>query len=118
VSAVTNFVLWSLIKFFCVLSGILAAQSIFALYGNPYMAPKDSPRKFAEALFMIDASFAILAIEVNAHRIEALIAANARLNWIERAHRFMTRYRRKSQTPDPETPSASPDRTPGSNINR
>jgi hypothetical protein len=28
----------SLIKFFCVLSGILAAQSIFALYGQPYLS--------------------------------------------------------------------------------
>lgn len=113
VAMVTNFVMWSLIKFFCVLSGILAAQSIFALYGHPYLAPKDSPRKFAEALLMIDASFAILAVEVNAHRIEALIAANANLNWMERAHRFMTRYH-GNRTTELETTSAPPDRTTAS----
>jgi hypothetical protein len=52
-STVSRIVTWSLIKFFCVLSGILAAQSIFAFYGKPYLLPKDSPAKLVEALLMI-----------------------------------------------------------------
>jgi hypothetical protein len=40
VSTILRIVTWTLIKFFCVLSGILAAQSIFALYGRPYMAQR------------------------------------------------------------------------------
>jgi hypothetical protein len=62
VSAVSRVVTWSLIKFFCVFSRILTAQSILALYGEPYLLTKDAPVKFGEALLMICLSFLIMAI--------------------------------------------------------
>jgi hypothetical protein len=45
-----------------VFSRILTAQSILALYGEPYLLTKDAPVKFGEALLMICLSFLIMAI--------------------------------------------------------
>jgi hypothetical protein len=94
VSTISRIVTWSLIKFFCVLSGILAAQSIFALYGRPYMAPKDSAIKFVEALFMICMSFLIMTIYYKTETLHASITEHPRLKWLEAFYRFMTRYRK------------------------
>jgi hypothetical protein len=93
VSTVSRIATWSLIKFFCVLSGILAAQSIFALYGNPYLSPKDAPIKLVEALFMNSLSFLIMAIYYKTEVLYASLAAHPRLKWFESFCRFMTRYR-------------------------
>jgi len=99
VSAVSRVVTWSLIKFFCVLSGILAAQSILALYGEPYLLPKDAPVKFVEALLMICLSFLIMAIYYKAAGLYALIAAYPRLKWLDSVRRFMARYTKNTSVP-------------------
>ena len=39
VATISRIVTWMLIKFFCILSGILVAQSIVAFYGKPYLSP-------------------------------------------------------------------------------
>jgi hypothetical protein len=96
VSTVSRIVTWSLIKFFCVLSGILAAQSILALYGKPYLLPKDSPIKLVEALLMISLSFLIMAIYYKTETLYASIATSPRLRWFESFRRFMTRYRKST----------------------
>jgi hypothetical protein len=94
VSTITRIVTWSLIKFFCMLSGILAAQSIFALYGNPYLSPKDAPVKLVEALFMIALSFLIMAFYYKTEDLYAATAKHPRLNWFESFTLFMTRFRK------------------------
>lgn len=53
---------WSLIQFLCILGGILAAQSIFALYGQPYLTRQDSPVKAVEGLLMLAMSFLLMAM--------------------------------------------------------
>lgn len=96
VSTVSRVVTWSLIKFFCVLSGILAAQSILALYGEPYLPPKDAPVKLVEALLMICLSFLIMVIYYKAEDLYASVAAYPRLGWLGR---FMARYRKEMSKP-------------------
>jgi hypothetical protein len=96
VSTISRIVTWSLIKFFCVLSGILAAQSIFALYGNPYLSPKDAPIKLVEALLMIALSFLIMALYYKTEVLYASIAKHLRLKWFDAFARFMTRFRKST----------------------
>ncbi|MER9631005.1 hypothetical protein [Mesorhizobium sp. M0296] len=94
VSTVSRITTWALIKFFCVLSGILAAQSIFALYGNPYLNPKDSAVKMVEAIFMISVSFFIMGVYYKIATLCEFIAGHPRLKWLESLYRFMTRCRK------------------------
>lgn len=94
VSTVSRLVSWSLIKFFCVLSGILAAQSILSLYGQPYLLPKDAPVKLVEALLMICLSFLLMTIYYKAESLYASMVAYRRLKWLDSVRRFMARYRR------------------------
>jgi hypothetical protein len=99
VSTVSRVVTWSLIKFFCVLSGMLAAQSTLALYGEPYLRLKDAPVKFVEALLMICLSFLIMSMYYKAEGLYASIAAYPRLKWLDSVRRFMVRYRKNTSVP-------------------
>lgn len=99
VSTVSRIVIWSLVKFFCVLSGILAAQSIFALYGQPYLYPKDSAVKFVEALLMISISFLTMAAYYSVEILYDLISNRFAVTGLEAFSRFMTRYRESAAVP-------------------
>jgi len=94
VSTISKVVTWSFIKFLCILSGILAAQSIFALYGHPYLYPKDSIRKCVDAIFMISLSFFIMVMYYKVEVLHAFIVKRPRLKRFESFARFMTRYRK------------------------
>jgi len=93
VSTISRIVTWSLIKFFAVLSGILAAQSILALYGRPYLYPRDCPTKLVESAVMISISFLTMAMYYKIGEIYNHISRHLRLRAFEAFHRFMTRYR-------------------------
>ena len=93
VSTISRIATWSFIKFLCVLSGILAAQSIFALYGRPYLYPKDAPAKLVEALSLISMSFLIMAIYCKMDILYTFMTRDPRLKWLESFYRFMTRCR-------------------------
>jgi hypothetical protein len=91
VSKIWTFVTWSLIKFVCVLAGILAAQSIFALYGRPYLYPKDALLKLIEATTMIALSFSIMAMHYRMEVLYAFLVRQRRLKWFGTFCQFMTR---------------------------
>jgi hypothetical protein len=93
VATVSRIVTWSLIKFFCVVAGILSAQSIFSLYGQPYLHPIDSPTKLVEALVMISISFLIMAGYYKVGTLYEVISKRLCLERFDSFLRFMTRYR-------------------------
>jgi hypothetical protein len=95
VSTISRIVTWSLIKFFCVLSGILAAQSIAALYAAPLLTPKEAPVRLVEAAFMIALSFATMVMYYDAEALYRFIANRFRLKRLGAFNRFMTRFRER-----------------------
>ncbi|WP_426437055.1 hypothetical protein [Bradyrhizobium genosp. P] len=56
---ITAAMTWLVIKFLAVLSGILMAQAIAALYAAPLLQPADLPRKMLQSIMMISLSFVI-----------------------------------------------------------
>jgi hypothetical protein len=87
-------VTWSFIKFFCVLSGILAAQSIAALCGHlpPFLHPiRDAAVKCVDALLAISISFLTMAIYYKTDILYNFIIILPRLSWFESFSHFMTR---------------------------
>jgi hypothetical protein len=82
-----------------VFSRILTAQSILALYGEPYLLTKDASVKFGEALLMICLSFLIMAIYYKAAGRYASIAAYPRLKCLDSVGQFMARYRKNTSEP-------------------
>jgi hypothetical protein len=91
VSMVAKMTTWSLIKFFCILSGILTAQTIAAFYAAPLILPKDAPIRAIEALFTMFMSFLIMALYYEATILYNFIIRRPRLHWFESFSRFMTR---------------------------
>lgn len=69
---------WSLIKFFCVLSGILAAQSILTLYGQPYLLPRDAPNKKAARGLRLNLAGSGLSLAVEGSALDQHQASVAR----------------------------------------
>jgi hypothetical protein len=59
---ITAAMTWLLIKFLAVLSGILMAQAIAALYASPTLHLADLPRKLLQSAMMISLSFIIAGI--------------------------------------------------------
>jgi hypothetical protein len=59
---ITAAMTWLVIKFLAVLSGILMAQAIAALYAKPLAVPAMLPLKLLESLMMISLSFIIAGI--------------------------------------------------------
>lgn len=59
---ITAAVTWLAIKFLAVLSGILMAQAIAALYAVPILHPADLPLKLLQSIMMISLSFVIAGI--------------------------------------------------------
>jgi hypothetical protein len=59
---ITAAVTWLVIKFLAVLSGILMAQAIEALYASPYLHPAEFPLKLLQSIMMISLSFIIAGI--------------------------------------------------------
>jgi glucan phosphoethanolaminetransferase (alkaline phosphatase superfamily) len=59
---ITAAVTWLVIKFLAVLSGILMAQAIAALYAAPHLHPADLPKKLLQSIMMISLSFVIAGI--------------------------------------------------------
>ncbi len=59
---ITEAMTWLVIKFLAVLSGILMAQAIAALYAGPYLQPAALPLKLLESVMMISLSFIIAGI--------------------------------------------------------
>jgi hypothetical protein len=59
---ITAAMTWLVIKFLAVLSGILMAQAIAALYAKPLIMPAMLPLKLLESLMMISLSFIIAGI--------------------------------------------------------
>ena len=91
VSMVAKMTTWSLIKFFCILSGILTAQTIAAFYAAPLILPKDAPIRGIEALFTMFMSFLIMALYYKAALLYNFIIRRPRLHWFESFSRFMIR---------------------------
>ncbi|MET4719484.1 glucan phosphoethanolaminetransferase (alkaline phosphatase superfamily) [Bradyrhizobium japonicum] len=59
---ITAAVTWLLIKFLAVLSGILMAQAIAALYAKPVLRPADLPPKLLYSIMMISLSFIVAGV--------------------------------------------------------
>lgn len=59
---ITAAVTWLLIKFLAVLSGILMAQAIAALYAKPVLHPADLPPKLLQSILMISLSFIVAGV--------------------------------------------------------
>jgi hypothetical protein len=59
---ITAAVTWLVIKFLAVLSGILMAQAIAALYATPVLHPADLPLKLFQSIMFISLSFIIAGI--------------------------------------------------------
>jgi hypothetical protein len=59
---ITAAMTWLVIKFLAVLSGILMAQALAALYAKPLIVPAMHPLKLLESLMMISLSFIIAGI--------------------------------------------------------
>jgi hypothetical protein len=93
VSKASTFMTWSLIKFFCVLAGILAAQSIAALYARPLLNPKDALPKLVEATVAIALSFSIIVLYYRLERLHAFLIRRLRSRWFDAFCRFMTRHK-------------------------
>jgi hypothetical protein len=53
---------WLVIKFLAVLSGILMAQAIAALYASPLLEPAAFPLKLLQSVMMISLSFIVAGI--------------------------------------------------------
>lgn len=94
ISQITAFVIWSLIKSLSVVSGILAALSVFALYGEPYLRPKDSLPLLIKALISISMSFSIMAIYYKMENVFGFIIKHQRLRFASSVHNFLTRCRK------------------------
>jgi len=93
-ATVSKVVTWSFIKFFCVLSGILAAQSIAALCGHlpTFLHPiRDAAVKCVDALLAISISFLMMAIYYKTDILYNFIIKLPRLSWFESFSRFMAR---------------------------
>lgn len=99
VSTVTRIAAWSLIKFFAILSGILAAQSIFALYGRPFYTPMQSLYKCNEALLIMSLSFISMSLYYKFIPFYEAITDNRHMRFLGRTFRYMTRYSKESGRP-------------------
>jgi hypothetical protein len=107
VSTVSKIVTWSFIKFFCVLSGILAATLIAALCGHapPFLHPlRDATVRCVDALLAISISFLTMAIYYKTDILYKFITRLPCLGWFDSFTRFMTRYE-KITALDPATRS-------------
>jgi hypothetical protein len=77
---ITAVITWLVIKFLAVLSGILMAQAIAALYAKPLIVPAMLPLKLLESVMMISLSF--------------IIAGTFYFTYEYRFKRFLVRMRR------------------------
>ena len=89
---IDRFVAWSLIKFFIILAGIMAAQAILATYGHPYRKPRDIPSRLFYTSLFLSVSFTIFVFYCSRENILAALDRLGLRSRLSKIHRFMTRY--------------------------
>ena len=89
---IDRFVAWSLIKFFIILAGIMAAQAIFATYGHPYRKPSDIPSRLFYTSLFLSVSFTIFVFYCPRENILATLDRLSMRDRLSKIHSFMTRY--------------------------
>jgi hypothetical protein len=95
---IDRFVAWSLIKFFIILAGIMAAQTIFATYGHPYRKLSDIPSRLFYTSLFLSVSFTIFVFYCSRENVLAAIDRVGLRSRLSKIHGLMTRHAKPQTT--------------------